>query len=182
MMIKRRGQWRCRAAVFCWVSSLMLGCGSKNPQSGASKEQERLLEKASAAIKANDWAAYSRLTITPADLSMAREGVTGLKQRQTYQGSVLKPEQEKAQKEQFEKAVAGGEGLIDFRNAKYVSAGGIAGTGSLELLTGGDVPFTSFYLRIKVSGETKDTKDLAPLFVVVDYKGTPRILALAFPE
>ena len=164
------------------ICAMMAGCKSKESSPGASKEQERLLKKAFAAIEDNDWEAYSHLTITTSDFSMERQGITGFKKGESYQGSVLKPEQEKKQKAQFEKAVAGGEGIIDFKNAKFVSAGGFTAKGTQELVSGGEIAVTSCFLRIKVSGEKKAREDLAPLFNLVDWKGVPRILALAFAE
>jgi hypothetical protein len=141
-----------------------------------------LIKEAFTAIKKNDWAAYSRLTVTAADFMLRENKIGPFEEKQSYAGSVLKPEEIQSQRAQFESAVEGGDGLIDFRNAEFVALGSIVEKGDHPLLTGGSVPFVAYSVRINVDGKEFDSRELSPRFVVVKWGHKPRLLRLLFNE
>jgi hypothetical protein len=144
---------------------------------------EQLLASCFAAIKANDWKAYSRLTLTPADIL---EQVSGsrprspFKGRQGYVGSVLRPEQMKVHEEAFRRAVRGGKGQIDFARSKVVGPGTLLGTQNPWQRMGASFPYRTYSLRVETGGRTVDTKELRPLFTVVTWEDKQRLIDLVF--
>lgn len=140
---------------------------------------EALVKTAFAAIKNNDWSAYAPLTITTADFMLKENKVSKFKEGQTYAGSMLRPEEQKQQKEQFQKAAAGGTTILDFRQAKFDRAVQVA-SGNQELLTGGPIPVAVY--AVALDGGGGQASQLDPGFVVVEWNRTYRLLGLRFRE
>jgi hypothetical protein len=159
-----------RAAV-CVLLLTLCGC-SKPTQS-----PERLVEAAFAAIKANDWKAYAPLTITSADIMLTRDKVSPMQAKMSYAGDVLKPEEQKRHRAQFDKAVSGGPGVIDFGKVKFQRAVKVAAADQ-ELWNGSSVSVVFYGVALK--GGTGDVSQLDPGFSVVQFGDGYRLLALVF--
>ncbi len=140
---------------------------------------EALVEAAFESIKKNDWKAYAPLTITTADFILQENKVSKFKQGQTYAGELLRPEEHKLQKEQFQKAAGGGAGILDFRQSKFDRAVRVA-SANQELLTGSAIPVT-FY-AVALDGGGGQPSQLDPGFVVVEWNRTYRLLGLRFRD
>ncbi|GEM_PF-1345991 len=163
-------------AVFIFLA-LSIGCSSKR-----SAPEKSILKKAFSAIKKNDWEAYSKITITRADYEIRKQKMSKFKAKQSYVGGVLKSEEREKQKAEFIAAVAGGEGLIDFKNAKFVGLGTLLGSGISEGLLNSEYSYRIYSLRIKTGGQVIDTVDLSPKFVLVLWGKEFRILELLFDK
>lgn len=145
--------------------------------------EEILLEQAFGAIKDKNWEEYNKLTVTYADFLLKGEKTGRFEERINYAGSVLKPEEQASQREQFDRAMAGGKGQIDFQRARFLSAGVVILESRMELLNEGDnVPFKIYSLKVRVDGNDTDTRLLSPHFTVVPWEGEYRLLRLEFPK
>jgi hypothetical protein len=140
---------------------------------------EALVEAAFESIKKNDWEAYAPLTITTADFILQENKVSKFKQGQTYAGGMLRPEEHKLQKEQFQKAARGGAGILEFHQAKFDRAVRVA-SANQELLSGSAIPVT-FY-AVALDGGGGKPSQLDPGFVVVEWNRSYRLLALRFRD
>lgn len=141
-------------------------------------ERAELLREAFEAIAANDYDAFRRLTITSADIGMS--GAKIGPGRGSYSAGSLKPEQEKRQREQFGRAVAGGSGQIDFRGSRFVGAGTLVSSGAEPALPQGSYAFDVFSLVVEKDGAAIDTRQLVPRFKVVKWRGEWRLMRLVF--
>ena len=163
--------------VACAVSSWLTGCTL-----GPDKTEEGLLEKAFDAIREGSWEGYSRWTITTSDFILKEQGMQGaFKEKQSFAGGVLKKEDKERARQDFQRAVAGGPGLIDFKKATFVGKGTLLHAGHEDTLSGGSIPVQVFSLRIKSDGKVVDTKDLGPHFVLTRWNGRFRVLRLGLP-
>ena len=160
------------ASVFMAVLSL-LAC------SKPTSSPEALVAAAFESIKKNDWNAFAPLTITSADFILQENKVSKFKQGQTYAGGMLRPEEQKQQKEQFQKAAGGGAGILDFRQAKFDRAVRVT-SATQELLTGSAIPVT-FY-AVALDGGGGKPSQLDPGFAVVEWNKTYRLLGLRFRD
>jgi hypothetical protein len=173
--------------LLCFV--VILGCsGSTNSQPSqtkSSKNIDNLLEQAFAAIKSRDRAKYQALTITSADFILKRRGISKFKEKQSYVGSSLKPEEISKQLEQFKQAKKVPEELkedmIYFDEDTYVSVGKIVDQGVMPTVGDVQIPYKIYTIKVKSeSGKVMD--DLYPYFVIVQWGNQSRILKLLFPE
>jgi hypothetical protein len=188
-MFVRKNIFQWVVIVLCFV--VILGCSS----STSTKEQparpkksstiDKLLEQAFAAIKSQDWAKYQALTITSADFILKRRGITKFKEKLSYTGSSLKPEEITKQFEQFRRAKNVEEELkeemIYFDEDIYVSAGKIVERGVMPTVGEVQIPYKTYTIKVK-SGAGEVMDDLYPYFVIVHWGNQPRILKLLFPE
>ncbi len=164
-------------STFFIVSVVMASCSSRPTT------EEALLEQAFDAIKENDWEAYQKLTITYADFLLKAQKTSRAEEQMSYAGGVLKPEELQSQREQFDRAVAGGEGQIDFRRTEFIGAGPVFLESTMELLTAEEkVPFKIYALKIAEGGMQRETRDLFPRFTVVPWEGEYRVMRLEFPK
>lgn len=163
--------------VSCFLFMLVIVFGSC---SGRPTTEEKLLEQAFNAIKKEDWDAYGTLTVTYADFLLKAQSINAFHEKNSYDGGVLKPEQLKQQREEFEIAVQGGEGIIDFKNADFISPGNVVHAGSLEALEGPAIPYKIYSLKVKSPGSSL-THDY-PRFMVVRWNEEFRIMKLEFPD
>jgi hypothetical protein len=164
-------------SAFIVVSVGTIGCTSRPTT------EEALLEQAFDAIKENDWEAYQKLTITYADFLLKAHKTSRVEEQMSYAGDVLKPEELQSQREQFDRAVAGGKGQIDFRRTEFLGAGPVFLESMMELLTAEEkVPFKIYALKIAEGGMQRETRDLFPRFTVVPWEGEYRIMRLEFPK
>jgi hypothetical protein len=138
---------------------------------------EHLVEAAFAAVKMNDWKAYASLTITSADIMLAQDKVKPMKSKMGYTGEVLKPEEVRLHRTQFDRAVSGGADTIDFRQAGFDRAVVVA-SAEQELLNGNTVPVVFYGVAVK--GGNGQVSQLDPGFSVVQWGGAYRLLALNF--
>jgi hypothetical protein len=175
--------------VFLLYFAVIIGCsGSTDNQPSQTKTSQsidKLLEQAFAAIKSQDRAKYQELTITSSDFILKRRGISKFKEKQSYIGASLKPEEINKQLEQFKQAKNVleelKEDMIYFDEDTYVSAGKIFAQGVMPTLGEVQIPYTIYTIKVKSkSGEVMD--DLYPYFVIVQWGNQPRILKLLFPE
>lgn len=162
------------------LSALLLGALSASgcSKSDPSSSPEALVEAAYEAIRTNSWEDYSKLTVTTADFILKEHNAQSqFKQKQSYVGSQLKPEEQARQRQDFARAVAGGEGLIDFKQRKF-SGAHLAGEGTQETLSGSLIPVSAYL--VAVEGATSPSPD-GPGFVVVKWGSFYRLLGLSFP-
>lgn len=164
-----------RLAILLVLCLVAAACAWK-PKS----DQERVIAEAFHAIAANDWATFEKHLITPGELINRQQGVSPFERSQTFAGGVLAPEERKARRAQFDRAVAGGDGQIDFATAKIAGIREVESM-SFELLTGEEVSYTVYIAVVKTAaGEQVDT--LAPAFVLTADGSFWKILALDFGE
>jgi hypothetical protein len=185
-----------RKSIIKWLIILLVVVVGLNCSSSTStKEQaaqpkksnpiDKLLEQAFTAIKSQDRAAYQALTITSADFILKRRRIPTLKEKQSYVGSSLKPEELYKQLEQFKQAKnvpeEFKEEMIYFDEDTYVSAGKIVDQGVMPTVGEVQIPYKIYTIKVKSqAGEMMD--DLYPYFVIVQWGNQPRILKLLFPE
>jgi len=172
----RRNAIRMPLAFAALASVLVLGaCERQDPTASA----EGVVEAAYAAIKANDWDAYSKLTVTSADFILKENNAQSqFKQKSSYVGSQLKPEEQRRQKQEFQRAVAGGEGQIDFQTHKFEKAH-LAAQGNEELLNGSTIPVSAYL--VAAEGQSAPSQE-PPGFVVVPWGSFYKVLRLTFPD
>ncbi|MEX1275001.1 MAG: hypothetical protein WEE20_03665 [Bacteroidota bacterium] len=145
--------------------------------------EERLLDKAFEAIQEKDWETYSKLTVTYADFLLKSQKTGRFEERLTYAGNVLKPEERQSQREQFDRAAAGGEGQIDFQRSRFVATGSVILESRMELLDENDtVPFKIYSVKVRLNGNESDTRLLSPHFTVVPWEAEYRLMRLEFPR
>ena len=153
---------------------LTSGCSKPDPSSSP----EALVEAAYEAIRTNSWEDYSKLTVTTADFILKEHNAqSAFKQKQSYVGSQLKPEEQARQRQDFARAVGGGEGLIDFKQRKF-SRTQLAAEGTQETLSGSHIPVSAYL--VAVDGATTASTE-GPSFVVVKWGSFYRLLGLNFP-
>jgi hypothetical protein len=164
----------------------LLEAGAKNLKTASAMRgakggtEERVVEKAFAAIKKNDMGTFKDLTITSADIILKRNKTSKLMEKASFAGSALKPEEQKRQREEFMKAVAGGSDQIDFSKSEFVGLGTLMKTGSSELLEGGFYTYWAYAVVIKHEGKVVDTTELFPYFVLTEWKDGARIIHLDY--
>jgi hypothetical protein len=179
-----------RKTIFQWLVLLLgfvviIGCSGSNNNEPSQKDIDKLLEQAFAAIKSRDWAKYQELTITSADFILKQQGISKFKEKQTYLGGSLKPEEINQQLEQFQQAKNAPEELkgdmISFDEDTYVSAGKIVDQGVMPTIGDIQIPYKIYTIKVK-SSSGKVMDDLYPYFVVVQWGSYPMILKMLFPE
>jgi hypothetical protein len=164
---------RLAAVALIALASLPAGCSRPPPTSSP----EAVVAAAFDALHDSDWDAYSALTITTADFILKEQKLTGFKQKGTYVGDKLKPEEKNRQREQFQKAGSGGPNTIDFREAK-LDRPILVASAQQELMSGSVVPVALYGLALKDAGS--QASQLDPGFVVVQWSGGYRLLGLRF--
>ena len=144
---------------------------------GPARDAGTLLRQACEALRDGDWNRYRLLTITHADFLMKNQG---FKSELGYAATLRQEAQARLHK-QFDAAVAGGAGRIDFRRAAYVGPGTLLRQETSDLLDGAAVPLRIYSVRIRLDGAELDTKDLYPRFVLAKWGEGERIYDLEFP-
>jgi hypothetical protein len=168
-MLKRSWQ----VGLIC-LTGLLIGC--------AAAPDEDVVKKAFTAIKANDWETYSQLTITAADFMQQQAGIGMAQEQLSYIGTTVKPQQQQKQRQQFERAVAGEPGTIDFARVKFLGLGEPIERGTHPLLTGGEMPYTVYVPRLAIDGKELDGHSLVPRIVLVQVGEAFRILELDYGD
>jgi hypothetical protein len=182
-MLVRKNIFQWLVVLLCFV--VIIGCSGSGNNEPSQKDIDKLLEQAFAAIKSQDWAKYQELTITSADFILKQQRISKFKEKQTYVGGSLKPEEISRQLQQFKQVKNVPEGLkedmIYFDEDIYVSAGKIVDQGVMPTLLEVQIPYEIYTIKVKSkSGKVMD--DLYPYFVIVQWRNSPRILKLLFPE
>jgi hypothetical protein len=151
-------------------------------QPGSTDAESRMLNEAFNALKAKSWDDFSELAITMSDYDLKQNNVSPFKAGQSFSGGVMKPQEMEKLRAQFASAVQGGEEFIDFSASEFISKGTVINRGVSKSLTGVDIPYTTYALKIRKAGAELDTKDLDPAFVVVKWGERYRLLRLDFME
>ena len=159
-----------------WLTLLVAGLLGCNPTDAS---PEKLVGATFKAIQAKDYEAYRKYMLTRADLEMAASGQQGLfKQKQGYVGGVLKPEELKQQRGDFDAATAGTLGL-DFTRAQYV---GLASNqpAPVDLILGPQVDGRVVTMKVRVEGKEQDVP--SPAFLVIPWHNNRyRLLGMVQP-
>jgi len=140
-----------------------------------------LLGEVFAALKDHDAARFRRCTITTADFDLRAQGVSPFKASMTYLGGVIRPEEQAAHQKAFERAARGGQGFIDFTQDRFAGGGTLLGEGSRETLGGSFIPYQVYSALVRRQGQTVDSKDLYPRFVIAPWGDGFRLLDLLLP-
>jgi hypothetical protein len=146
------------------------------------RTEEGVLRAAFTALRKDRWEDYSKLTITMSDFILKEHKINRFAEKQSFAGGILKPEEKAQQKAAYLRAVRGGAGLIDFRRAQFLRAGSVLDEGKLESLSGREVPFRRFSIRMRSGRAEVDSRALSPRFVVVPWQGGYRLLRLEFGD
>lgn len=105
-MIVRKNIFQWLVVLLCFV--VIIDCSgsidNQPSQAKGSQDVDQLLEQAFAAINSQDWAKYQALTITSADFILKQQRISKFKEKQTYVGGSLKPEEISQQLQQFRQA------------------------------------------------------------------------------
>lgn len=166
-----------RTAILTAICAVLLAAGCERRDSTATPEG--VVRAAYQAIKANDWDAYEKLTVTTADFILKEYNAQSpVKQQSSYVGSQLKPEEQKRQREEFVRAAAGGAGQLDFRNGAFGMAH-LAASGDEQLLNGSVIPVAAYLVALE--GQAAPSEE-PPGFVVVKWGSFYKILRLTYPD
>jgi len=149
-------------------------------KSAPATPEETLLRMVCNSIAKNDYSSFQRATITAADFALEAMNISSMQASQSYVGSSLRPTQRQKQKEQFDKAAAGGPGLIDFANSTFVGVGSLIESGNEQSMPKGSYAYNIYSVKIETNGQTIDTKDMFPKFKIVTWKGSQRLMRLVY--
>ena len=152
---------------------VLSGCGSS--------PQEQVIHQACQALKADDWDAYSQLTVTEADFLIRENRIAENEVDQSFAGGHLRPQQRQLLKEQFNRAVRGDELCLDFSRCQFVFPN-LNGTSVFATLSGKKIQLEEYILTIEMDGPEKSAPGLGPYFILAPWEGGYRILALRFPR
>ncbi len=167
------------ACILRMVILVLVGAGCAGCLGfGTSSPTDTLLEEAFAGIKADDWQRFQKLTITPADFMIRDMGLSAFKAPQSYAGGVLRPRQRDEQRRQFDEAVRGGPGLIDFQRSAYVGPGSLLDSGTRRVANNGSYSYEIWSITIETGEGEVDTTELFPRFTIVKWGDEWRILGL----
>ncbi len=147
-------------AFVCWGMFAMY-------QSFTTPKEQKLIKKAFYNIKKDRWWLYSLYATTPYKIEFDELDISLWNDTIGYSNYCTAIDtQRERQKEQFTRAVQGGQGQIDFQNAKFI---GIVEPAEFE------ESFTwydskTYSIKIKVNGKIIKTSNLTPKFVVAEWK------------
>lgn len=168
---KRAAIGRIAALLLVLLSVGLTGCGPT--------PQEKLIHDACLALKAQDWDAYFDLTITEADYLLRQNRIDAPGGQGTFAGESLRPEQLAELRAQYDRAVWGGPGQLDFSRCRYVFP-------TLEreqvrtTLSGERYQVQEYRVEIEMDGPERSAPGLDPVFVLARWDDGYRILALRF--
>ncbi len=140
---------------------------------------ELVVEKSFAAIKANDWAAYKEIMMTPVTYEMRLNKVSGIKQSMTYQDAEFKPRQIENMQRQFSLAAGGCKGCTALRDADLEEVK-LVSSASMESLLGGALPYDIYQITVEVDGV--ETLVNYPRFAIVNAGGLYYVMGLILPN
>ena len=173
------------AAGLCLVA-LAAGCQylpSSKPKPGTpTPSQEAAVREVFEALKAKDLTRFHGGMITTADFIMRDSGLSDFHKQASYAGSVLKPQEQEQQAQDYNTATRGGSDYIDFSSATFESLGTAVRTDAVETSDGKKIPYTEWSIKIKTGGKTIDTKDLYPRFQVVEWDKGHKVLNLVLGQ
>ncbi|WP_156804795.1 hypothetical protein [Synechococcus sp. PCC 6312] len=119
------------------------------------------------------------MTITSADFVLDEYDAGHFQEKMSYVGQVLKPEELEIQASQFQRAVAGGEGYINFQQSKFLGSR-LLEEGNYELISGSMIQYQTYSLILETNGQKQDSETLQPQFVITPWKKQYRLLGLKF--
>jgi hypothetical protein len=179
IVLGARGGWGAATAVALLLAAAACSeKGGAQSRPAAGEDEEAALRQAFEAIAAGDFAAFQRSAVTSADIGMG-EAKLG-RGSGSYAAGSLKNTQVQKQKEQFERAVAGGAGQIDFKSSRFVGAGTLVSSGAEQALPQGSYPFDIYSLVVEKGGSSFDTKELTPRFKMAKWNGEWRVMRLVY--
>lgn len=140
---------------------------------------ELVVQKAFEALKANDWAGYQSIMMTPVTFEMQKNKVSAIKQSQSYQDKEFKPRQIENMRRQFDLAIAGCEGCTGLQDADLEEVT-LVGSSAMESLTGDMLPYDIYQITVEANGETVVVD--YPRFVIINSGGIHHIMGLLLPD
>lgn len=163
---------------------LLIGLGLWIGSPPKNSTPEELLETVFSAIRKDDWETYEKVSITYADIfqKMTHSQVSPFKQKMTYAGGVLKPEEMKRHRENFDRARRGAADQLDFSACRFVAEGTLIFEGTVW--DEGDEPISAstYSIIVEMDGDEFDSKEFSPLFTLVPWNRRWRIYSLEFAE
>ncbi len=168
-------------AAIRWVAAaLPLACCCLLAGCGASP-QEKLIHDACQALKAQDWEAYSHLTITEADYLMRQNRIAETEAENSFAGETMRPRQRGLLREQFDRAVRGGPRQLDFGRCQFVFPT-LERRRKMRTLSGEEVPLEEYVVAIEMDGPQRSAPGLGPIFVLAEWEDGFRIIGLRFTD
>lgn len=144
---------------------------------------DELVETCFNCIRGRDWETYSAMTITVAEIAEALAAKSGAKKPENrLMRDVLRPGQEKALRAEYDRALTGMLGQIDFNKSEFAGLGAVVDP---PRRFGSDPKgplMTAYSVKLKSGAAVTDSKALSPHFVVVPWEGKWRLLALKYPK
>lgn len=145
--------------------------------------EEKVAKAAFDAIKTNNWNKFSDHVATHSDFIMKPDkNANPLTGGHTMGTAMIRAEELTIIHADFDRAVKGGENLVDFKRAEFVSLGAERKTGDLPLWTEEKVTYTIYSFRIRINGAEQDTAGSWPRFMMVKYGGKPKVFAILYNE
>lgn len=154
---------------------ILLGCDQ-----GVMDRPEKTVAAAFAALRVGDWERYRATTITMADYMLDANQVNQFKAKDSFAGGVLKPNQVRALKQQFELVTTGQLDSLDFKGVVFAGLGKELERGTYDALTGGKVPYVVYAVRLKDDATDGYEQTKPPYFAVVKWRDQYRVAALVF--
>lgn len=145
--------------------------------------EEKVARAAFDAIRTNNWKAFTEHVATHSDFIMKPDkSANPLTGGHTMGSALIRAEEMDFMHGEFDRAVKGGENLLDFKRAEFVSLGAERKTGVLPLWTEEQVNYTIYSFRVRIQGAEQDTAGTYPRFMMVKYDGQPKVFAIMFSE
>ncbi|MBK6315041.1 MAG: hypothetical protein IPF53_12180 [Blastocatellia bacterium] len=145
--------------------------------------EEKVAKAAFDAIKTNNWKAFTEHVATHSDFIMRPDkNANPLTGGHTMGSALIRAEEMDFLHAEFDRAVSGGENLLDFKRAEYVSLGAERKAGVLPLWTEEKVDYTIYSFRVRINGVEQDTAGSWPRFMLVKYEGKPKVFAIMYGD
>jgi hypothetical protein len=168
-----------RTATFALAAVAIVGCQLLDQ----TPPEEKAAKAAFEAIKTNNWKLFTEHVATHSDFIMKPDKEANpLTGGHTMGTALIRAEEMDFLHAEFDRAAKGGENLVDFKRAEFVSLGAERKTGVLPLWTEETVNYTIYSFRVRINGAEQDTAGSWPRFMMVKYEGKPKIFAIMFSD
>lgn len=168
-----------RTAACVLATAALVGCQLLDQ----TPPEDKVAKAAFDAIKTNNWKAFTEHVATHSDFFMKPDkNANPLTGGHSMGSAMIRAEEMDFMHGEFDRAVRGGENLLDFKRAEFVSLGAERKTGVLPLWTEDTVNYTIYSFRVKISGAEQDTAGSWPKFLMVKYGGKPKVFAIMYGD
>lgn len=167
-----------RTAALALAAVALVGCQILDQ----TPPEEKVAKAAFDAIRTNNWKAFTEHVATHSDyLIKPDKSANPLTGGHTMGSALIRSEEMDFLHMDFDRAVNGGESLLDFKRAEFVALGAERKTGNLPIAEE-PVPYTIYSFRVKINGAEQDTAGMWPRFLMVKYDGKPKVFAIMFSD